>query len=71
MLTYRLLKEEDGAKFYTFKPEGTKRPGVVAFYENGDREVLRESPDDEIGWYKGHALWGIDINTDSGTVAWY
>lgn len=71
MLTYKLKKDESGVKIYEFFPEGSKRPGVVAFYDDGKREVLKESPDDQIGWYKGHALWGIDLSSAMGTVAWY
>ena len=71
MLTYALKKIENGARIYEFFPQGEKRPGVIAFYDNGEREVIKESPDDSIGWHKGHALWGIDTSLNNGTIAWY
>lgn len=71
MLTFELLERtEEYAKFF-FWPEGRGDEGVVIFYADGRRDVLKDSDDDVKRCYAGHALSGIlKINKDRGTVAW-
>lgn len=71
MLTYRLVKDSSTKKIYEYYPEGnTDCPGRVVFFNDGRKEVISDSDEDFQGYYRGHALYGIDIESKSGTVAW-
>lgn len=71
MLTFELIERTAEYVKFFFYPEGNLRPGIVAFYPDGSREVISESEDDFDGYYSGHALSGIlKLNKDKGTVAW-
>lgn len=71
MLRFRLIEYKDGRYIYAFMPDlDPNAVGIVAIYDNGDREVLEQSPIDVKQYYAGHALWGIPIGEESGTVAW-
>ena len=71
MLTYFLESNINGKKIYIYYPDGNMNPGRVAFYEDGSMEIIEDSIDDVKGYYRGHALHGIDTSKESGTVAWY
>lgn len=72
MLEYKLVSETNEKKIYEFYPEGNKsKPGKIALYANGEREMIQESSDDIKRYYAGHAFAGIDQTKESGTVAWY
>jgi hypothetical protein len=69
-----LLEKIIGTKyFYSYFPEGNKNaPGMVAVdYDNGLREVVKESDDDFENLYAIHAMHGIGRGQTEGTVAWY
>lgn len=47
-------------------------PGMVAVdYDNGLKEVVKESDDDFENLYAIHAMHGISKGQTEGTVAWY
>ena len=71
MLKYKIIERENGKNLYEYRPDGTGRPGLVALYDDGRREMVKDSEDDFKGIYRGMAFSGIDIKQDSGTVAWY
>ena len=71
MLTYRIVSRNQGRNLYEYIPEGNSRPGYVAIYDDGTREIVEDSEDDFKGIYRGHAFSGIDTSKDYGTVAWY
>ena len=70
MLTYRLIEQTDKKYIYEYTPEGNLRPGRVAFYSNGEMELIYDSEDDVKGYYRGHAFNGIEVGKESGVVAW-
>jgi len=71
MLTFELLERTAEYVKYIFYPEGHLRPGIVIFYTDGTKDVIKESPDDIKRHYAGHALSGIlKQNKDKGTIAW-
>ncbi|MDD3186606.1 MAG: hypothetical protein PHT76_15050 [Anaerostipes sp.] len=71
MLTYKRICQKNNELTYEFYPDGNlKAPGVVVFYLDGTKEILKDSEDDVKGYYSGHALNGIDITKENGTVAW-
>ena len=71
MLIYRLISAELSKKIYEYYPEGALDPGQIAFMDNGDIEILKDSSCDVKGYYRMHACQGIDTSKDEGTVAWY
>lgn len=71
MLKYRIVNRENGRNVYEYCPDGDGRPGLIAIHDNGQREIIEDSPDDFKGIYRGHAFCGIDTTKDDGTVAWY
>lgn len=71
MLRYEIVSRENGKNIFAYFPEGNGLPGLIAIYDNGNLEIIEDSPDDFKGIYRGHAFYGIDISKDSGTVAWY
>ena len=70
MLDYKLKEKTAEKVTYFYFPEGSKRPGEVAFYSNGEIKIEKDSPDDVKRYYAGHAVTGIDRNKDSGYVIW-
>lgn len=71
MLTYELESVKDGRYVYIYYPENNKNaPGRIALYKNDRREIIEDSKDDFKGYYRGHALCGIPVGEESGTVAW-
>lgn len=71
MLTFELLERTTEYVKYLFKPEGRLAEGIVVFFSDGRRDVIKDSSDDVKRYYAGHALSGIlALNADSGTVAW-
>ena len=72
MLTY-LLSEINGDEYiYIYYPEGNKdAPGKVGILKNGESRIIEESSEDFGRRYAQHALNGIDMSKESGTVAWY
>ena len=71
MLKYRIIERIGDKNIYEYIPEGNLRPGSLALYDSGKKEIITDSPDDIKGLYRGHAFCGIDITKDEGTVAWY
>ncbi len=71
MLTYKLIKEENGIYTYEYYPEGkTNNIGIVKLNKNGKHTVIKQA--DDVGdMYLIHALNHIEIGKISGTVAWY
>lgn len=72
MLTY-ILSEINGDEYvYIYYPEGKKdAPGKVGLLKNGEKRIIEESLEDLGRRYAHHALNGIDMSKESGTVAWY
>ena len=72
MIKYKRISNNQQMTQYAFYPEGNiADEGIVAFYSNGKREVIKPSPVDVKSFYAGHALCGINLNKRQGTVAWY
>ena len=69
MLTYKLIYKDGKYARYEYYPEGTGKAGVVE-YIDGAGHIIKESEDDFDGFYSSHAL-KIDLETESGTIAWY
>lgn len=69
MLTYKLIYKEGNVIRYEYYPEGTGMAGIVE-YVCGEGHIIQESDDDFDGFYSSHAL-RIDLNTESGTIAWF
>lgn len=71
MSTYELESVENGRYVYIYYPNGDRNnPGKVALYKDDRREVIYDSKVDVKGHYRGHALWGIPVGEEWGTVAW-
>lgn len=72
MLTY-ILSEVIGDEYvYIYYPEGNKdAPGKVGLSKARDKRIIEESTQDFGKRYAHHALNGIYISRESGTVAWY
>lgn len=70
MLKYRLESKNDERMIYIYYPEGYLSPGRVVFYSDGTKDAIEDSDDDVKGYYRGHALHGIPIGREHGTVAW-
>ena len=72
MLTY-ILSEVNGDEYiFYYYPDGNKdSPGKVGLSKNGEKRVIQESEQDFGKRYANHAMNGIDISQESGTVAWY
>ncbi|MCD7809026.1 MAG: hypothetical protein LUH02_06770 [Erysipelotrichaceae bacterium] len=71
MLTFELVKYEKGKYIYHFFPDIDKSAyGVIAIYDDGEREIIQQSSVDVKQYYMGHALWGIPVGEEWGTVAW-
>lgn len=71
MLTFELESVIDGKYTYVYYPEDNRdAPGKVILYEDNRREIVFDSKDDFKGYYRGHALWGIPVGKEWGTVAW-
>lgn len=70
VLKFVLESNIDGRLVYIFYPEGQYEPGRVAFNPDGSMELIEDSPYDVQGYYRGHALHGIDRTREWGTVAW-
>ena len=72
MLTYVFLREENNEYFYEYYVNGDKQfPGVVALKKGERGRIVQLSQKDPFKNYAFHAISGININTKSGTVAWY
>lgn len=72
MLTY-ILSELNGDEYiYFYYPEGNEAaPGKVGLSKSGESRIIEESSQDFGKRYANHAMNGIDISKESGTVAWY
>lgn len=72
MLTYVLKDIVNEIKSYYFYPEGNKNAeGIVSINtRTGDKRIDLDSPDDVKGYYAYHALCGIDLSKNNGTIAW-
>jgi len=72
MLTY-ILSEINGDEYiYIYYPDGNKEaPGKVGLSKNGEKRIIEESSEDFGRRYAQHALNGIDMSKEIGTVAWY
>ena len=72
MLTY-ILSELNGDEYiYIYYPDGNKdAPGKVGLSKGGEKRIIEESKQDFGKRYANHAMNGIDISKESGTVAWY
>ena len=71
MLTYKRIYMDDEVMRYAYYPEGKlEDEGIVEFYKDGKREMIKKSPADFQMFYGGHAF-RIDLTTESGTIAWY
>lgn len=72
MLTYELLEINGDEYVYIYYPDGNEdAPGKVGISKNGSKRIIEESAQDFGKRYANHALNGIDLSKDSGTVAWY
>lgn len=72
MLTYILIERNGDEQVYVYYPEGnTDAPGKVGLSKNGDKRIIEESRQDFGRRYAHHALNGIDMWAERGTVAWY
>ena len=70
MLDYKLIERTANRILYLFIPTGNKRPGKVAFYPDGRKEVIEDSPDDVKRYYATHALNDINVEKDEGYLIW-
>lgn len=72
MLKYKRISKGSGWMRYEYYPEGdTSAPGLVEFMDGSPPKLLNESERDIKMFYAIHALYGIDTEKESGTVAWY
>ena len=72
MLKYKRVSSPRGVVRYEYYPEGdVTKPGIIEFHEGTQPELIKESENDVKGYYAVHALRGIDVRKESGTVAWY
>ena len=72
MLKYKRVSSPKGTVRYEYYPEGeTEKPGIIEFKEGANPKIVQESENDVKGYYAVHAIRGIDINKERGTVAWY
>lgn len=72
MLTYRLLEIDGDEYIYIYYPDGNeKASGKVGLSKNGNKRIIEESDQDFGKRYAYHALHGINITKEYGTVAWY
>ena len=72
MLRYEYLNNTDNGKVYAYYPEGKQESaGKVLIESEGVGHVLVESKNDFKKMYAFHAIRGIDIEKERGTVAWY
>ena len=72
MLTYIFLHMENDEYFYEYYVNGDKQfPGVVALKKEERGRIVKLSQKDPFKNYAFHAISGIDITMQSGTVAWY
>lgn len=72
MLTYTLLEINGDEYLYAYYPEGNKNAsGKVGLSMNGNKRIIEESAQDFGKRYANHALNGIDIQKENGTIAWY
>ena len=71
MLTYKRIYMDDEVMRYAFYPNGNlEAEGIVEFYKDGSRKMVKKSPEDFQMLYGIHAFH-IDLTTESGTIAWY
>ena len=72
MLTYKFLNKIENEMVFAYYPNGDENaPGKVAISNNGLGRVVEESREDFGKRYAYHAIHGIDISKEKGTVAWY
>jgi len=72
MLKYKRLYEKKGAIGYGFYPEGNISAEGIIEFKNGEKpKIVKPSPEDVKMFYAIHAMYGIDITKESGTIAWY
>ena len=70
MLKYKRIYKDENVMRYEFYPEGNGDVGIVEFV-NGRGKIIKHSADDFDSFYATHALYDIDCNKESGTIAWY
>ncbi len=72
MLTYKLASKTKYEAIYYYFPNGNEdAPGKIRIKSDGTREIVSESKNDLGKRFAFHALHGIDINSKTGTIAWY
>lgn len=72
MLKYKRVSSPKGTIRYEYYPEGDlTKPGIIEFQEGDKPKIVKESENDVKGYYAVHAIRGIDIGKENGTVAWY
>ena len=72
MLTYKFLYKDSGEYVFAYYPDGKENtPGKVAILGNKQGRVIEESAEDFGKRYAFHAISGIDITKEKGTIAWY
>lgn len=72
MLTYKYLHKEDGESVFAYFPNGHEdAPGKVAISDNRKGRVIEESKEDFGNRYAYHAIHGINLGKETGTIAWY
>lgn len=72
MLKYKRILNNNGVLRYEFYPEGDfLSPGIVEFKEGEKPKVIQDSKKDVKRYYAMHAMNGIDVSKETGTVAWY
>ena len=71
MLKYKLIYSDGKIRRYEFYPNGDEtNPGIVELSIEDEPKLLKESEADVKMYYAIHALHGIDISKENGTVAW-
>ena len=72
MLKYKLISKTENEFIYAYYPEGNANvPGIIAISADKKGRVIAESKDDLGKRYAFHAIHGIDVTREDGTVAWY
>lgn len=72
MLIYEFLEMQGDEYIYCYYPDGDKSmPGRVGIKADGSKRIIEESKNDFGKHYAHHAMKGIDITKEKGTIAWY
>lgn len=71
MIKYKRISNINGRLQYEYYPNGdVSAPGIVEFVKGKEPKLIRESENDVKMYFAIHALNGIDITKEVGTVAW-